>query len=569
MTDSSRSGSAESDESPAANFAFDAFISYRRSDGTKAARRLRQKLQRYDISKRLRHQRQRKLNVFLDTVYERGTDDFYERNIRPALLSSRRLIVLATPDAILRPDGDDWIQREIQEFRAQRGSENILVVRVVGDFLAQLPGDLDVTTPNIQIIDLRTDGFWSAVSPLRSSRLADEWIKLVAPLFDVLPEDMPRLRREQELAQQRMLATATGGIAGAIAFAAAFSWYALNQQRASQQTLDNSLFATSRVIETASGLNLGEGHENQKRSMLMTACDLFDNLADQSARVKFELEVLNCDIDRVYALIELGELERARTVLRVIEPQVRARYAEKYTEAWAEAVSSMLDLSIKISLLSARDDAEKIRVLVDNTRDHAELFKSHPSFILAASHFSRVDVLTNAMEKVSDFKGSADVTEKAAALFKAMTRKNIDRATEPDEEAERRQNYGFSRAATLHRRLAWLQTEKLNDNAGALATTAGALALVQTGLSVTKNGSEQYIDLLGEEMLAEEVRGTALLHSRRLVESIEATRRGLAIADELLSLRISDAQREEIKRERLFLVQRIASVAAARTLAKP
>lgn len=569
MTDSSRSGSAESDESPAANFAFDAFISYRRSDGTKAARRLRQKLQRYDISKRLRHQRQRKLNVFLDTVYERGTDDFYERNIRPALLSSRRLIVLATPDAILRPDGDDWIQREIQEFRAQRGSENILVVRVVGDFLAQLPGDLDVTTPNIQIIDLRTDGFWSAVSPLRSSRLADEWIKLVAPLFDVLPEDMPRLRREQELAQQRMLATATGGIAGAIAFAAAFSWYALNQQRASQQTLDNSLFATSRVIETASGLNLGEGHENQKRSMLMTACDLFDNLADQSARVKFELEVLNCDIDRVYALIELGELERARTFLRVIEPQVRARYAEKYTEAWAEAVSSVLDLSIKISLLSARDDAEKIRVLVDNTRDHAELFKSHPSFILAASHFSRVDVLTNAMEKVSDFKGSADVTEKAAALFKAMTRKNIDRATEPDEEAERRQNYGFSRAATLHRRLAWLQTEKLNDNAGALATTAGALALVQTGLSVTKNGSEQYIDLLGEEMLAEEVRGTALLHSRRLVESIEATRRGLAIADELLSLRISDAQREEIKRERLFLVQRIASVAAARTLAKP
>lgn len=569
MTDSSRSGSAESDESPAANFAFDAFISYRRSDGTKAARRLRQKLQRYDISKRLRHQRQRKLNVFLDTVYERGTDDFYERNIRPALLSSRRLIVLATPDAILRPDGDDWIQREIQEFRAQRGSENILVVRAAGDFLAQLPGDLDVTTPNIQIIDLRSDGFWSAVSPLRSSRLADEWIKLVAPLFDVLPEDMPRLRREQELAQQRILATATGGIAGAIAFAAAFSWYALNQQRASQQTLDNSLFATSRVIETASGLNLGEGHENQKRSMLMTACDLFDNLADQSARVKFELEVLNCDIDRVYALIELGELERARTFLRVIEPQVRARYAEKYTEAWAEAVSSVLDLSIKISLLSARDDAEKIRVLVDNTRDHAELFKSHPSFILAASHFSRVDVLTNAMEKVSDFKGSADVTEKAAALFKAMTRKNIDRATEPDEEAERRQNYGFSRAATLHRRLAWLQTEKLNDNAGALATTAGALALVQTGLSVTKNGSEQYIDLLGEEMLAEEVRGTALLHSRRLVESIEATRRGLAIADELLSLRISDAQREEIKRERLFLVQRIASVAAARTLAKP
>ena len=569
MTDSSHSGSAESDESPAANFAFDAFISYRRSDGTKAARRLRQKLQLYDISKRLRHQRRRKLSVFLDTVYERGTDDFYERNIRPALLSSRRLIVLATPDAILRRDGDDWIQREIQDFRAHRGSENILVVRAAGDFLAQLPGDLDVTTPNIQIIDLRNDGFWSAVSPLRSSRLADEWIKLIAPLFDVPPEDMPRLRRERELAQQRMLATATGGIAGAIAFAAAFSWYALNQQLASQQTLDNSLFATSRVIETASGLNLGEEHENEKRSMLMTACDLFDNLADQPARAKFELEVLNCDIDRVYALIQLGELERARTFLSVIDPQVRARYADKYTAAWAEAASSMLDLAIKISLLSARDDAEKIRVLVDNTRNHAELFKSHLTLSLAASHFSRVDVLTSAMEKVNDFKGSADVMENASALFKAMTRNNLDRGNESDEVAERRQNYGFSRAAMLHRRLAWLQTEKLNDNERALVATAGALALAQTGLSLTKNGSEQYINLRGEEMLAEEVRGTALLRSKRLVESIEATRRGLAIADELLAMKISDAQREEFKRERLFLEQRIASVAAARMLAKP
>jgi hypothetical protein len=66
-----------------ANFPFDAFISYRRSDGKKAARRLRQKLQRYDIRKRLKHARRKKLNVFLDTVYERGAHDFYERNISP------------------------------------------------------------------------------------------------------------------------------------------------------------------------------------------------------------------------------------------------------------------------------------------------------------------------------------------------------------------------------------------------------------------------------------------------------------------------------------------------------
>ena len=53
----------------------------------------------------------------MDTAYERGATDFFDNTIRPALLVLHFLIVVATPDAVLRPSGqDDWIKREIDEF---------------------------------------------------------------------------------------------------------------------------------------------------------------------------------------------------------------------------------------------------------------------------------------------------------------------------------------------------------------------------------------------------------------------------------------------------------------------
>ncbi|MBP5089158.1 toll/interleukin-1 receptor domain-containing protein [Pseudomonas chlororaphis] len=546
-----------------AHFAFDVFISYRRSDGTQAARRLRQKLQRYDIHSRLKHLRREKLKVFLDTVYERGADDFYERNIRPALLSSRHLIVLASPDAISRPGSDDWIQREIQDFRAHRGTENILVVRTAGELFEKLPGDLDITAPNIQIIDLRRSGFFSMMSPLHTSRLADEWIKLVAPLFDVPTADMPRLRREQELAQQRVLAMVLGGSAGAIAFAVALSWYALNQQRASQQTLDNSLFAASQIIEEASALSVGPEYEGQKRSMLMKACDLFDNMAGETAREKFELESLNCDVDRITSLIELPDLERAQTYLKATQARVRARYAEKTNTKWAEAVSSLLNLQLRINLLSAQDYAAQLRVVRDNAREQGQLFKAHLTLALADDYSGRVSWLTDALEKKGNFRGSARVTEAAAGLFEAMAKKQPDTKSETDEGAQRRQHFGFERAVALQRRLGWLLTEKLGDNAGSLAATTSALTLVNEGLGLTTKGDEHYIALRVEEIMAHEVRATALFAAGRQPEGMEVDRRGLAVTDELLALDVSEAQREELRREKGFLAQRIANTESA------
>jgi hypothetical protein len=74
---------------------------------------LRRELVGFRLPKSLRSAYGRKLRVYLDTAYERGTSDFYELNIRPALMSSRFLIVVATPNAMRRPSGaEDWIERE-------------------------------------------------------------------------------------------------------------------------------------------------------------------------------------------------------------------------------------------------------------------------------------------------------------------------------------------------------------------------------------------------------------------------------------------------------------------------
>ena len=98
---------------------YDAFISYRRSDGGRVARWLRRQLLWYRLPRSMRERSGRRLRIYIDTTYELGAADFYEQNVKPALLSSSHLIVVATPDAVQRAVGvDDWIAREIADFAA-------------------------------------------------------------------------------------------------------------------------------------------------------------------------------------------------------------------------------------------------------------------------------------------------------------------------------------------------------------------------------------------------------------------------------------------------------------------
>ena len=79
-------------------FEFDAFVSYRRSDGARVARRLRRALLDYRLPPGLGEEG-RVLSVYFDRIYERATDDFFEKTLKPALERSRHLILVVTPGA--------------------------------------------------------------------------------------------------------------------------------------------------------------------------------------------------------------------------------------------------------------------------------------------------------------------------------------------------------------------------------------------------------------------------------------------------------------------------------------
>src|SRR5262245_42681117 len=75
---------------------YDVFVSYRRVDGSRTAHWLREFLLKASLPKSLAT-RQRPLRVYIDRTYELATDNFWERNIQPALEQSRHLLLIVTP----------------------------------------------------------------------------------------------------------------------------------------------------------------------------------------------------------------------------------------------------------------------------------------------------------------------------------------------------------------------------------------------------------------------------------------------------------------------------------------
>jgi hypothetical protein len=109
---------------------FDAFISYRRGDATAIANWMRRKILNFrlpetilsDIPSDKQNLYARGPKIFLDTVYEKASDDWLQEKVFPALDKSDRLIVISTPFAfeqILGKNGQEepnWLVREIDHF---------------------------------------------------------------------------------------------------------------------------------------------------------------------------------------------------------------------------------------------------------------------------------------------------------------------------------------------------------------------------------------------------------------------------------------------------------------------
>jgi WD40 repeat protein len=221
---------------------FDAFISYRRVDGSAVAQRLRQALRGYRLPAALRTGDERRLSIYLDTIFERADDDFFDNTIKPALAESKFLIVVLTPE-VLEPN--NWVQREIDYFRhdLKRG-QNILFTTAWDDWVTAVPPELGAS-PRAEVVDLR--GYRSLRLGRRHARVHDELLKLVATLFDVPAERMPELRQEEErqrLSRQRRISAVLAGVVVAMAL---LLWYAVAQRNAYRRELASGYILNARM----------------------------------------------------------------------------------------------------------------------------------------------------------------------------------------------------------------------------------------------------------------------------------------------------------------------------------
>jgi WD40 repeat protein len=219
------------------DFKFDAFISYRRSDGSTFARRLRRRLLDYRLPKALEAgPAPRRLSIYLDTIYERASEDFFANTIEPALRASRQLIVVQTPSA-LRPrlDGTpNWLWREIEVFRKLPQGNSISVALASGDFDGPLPANLREDFPNIEVVDCRR---LHLRNPLKTD---DQLLTFLARLHDIADERMPELRQEEA---RRRARRAIGSFAVAALLVVVLSVllvWALRSRNATRRALANS-----------------------------------------------------------------------------------------------------------------------------------------------------------------------------------------------------------------------------------------------------------------------------------------------------------------------------------------
>jgi hypothetical protein len=173
-----------------------AFISYRRQDGTAAARWLRSQLLRFRPPAELLHsatpehraQWSRPAAYFRDTDYQRANDDFWNENIDPALRESEYLIVLSSPSALRPlPDGsDNWVAREIDTFLKiwgeDEGRRRIILALAPNAHETNFPGRLGSLSVHWDWADLREVSRVAWLRPGAAERLSDGLLKIIATI---------------------------------------------------------------------------------------------------------------------------------------------------------------------------------------------------------------------------------------------------------------------------------------------------------------------------------------------------------------------------------------------------
>ena len=443
---------------------YDAFISYRRSDGAAVARWLRRALESYRPPRALRDRFSRKLRVYLDTAYERGTSDFYEHNIKPALLASRYLVVVATPAAVRRTGGaDDWMHREVTDFAQGPNGGNVVAVRGAGEFDDPLPSDLRERFPNIEIIDLRGAGPFTFLNPVRAARLSAEKLKLVAPLLDLAPEDMPQLRQEEEKRQQGRVGAAAGVTLAVVVAVSSLSIFALQSRFRATRALESSMFATGRMVQSISrSLSSGGNTSSLRSNLINEGCDLIDKLRIEADREAPIDALITCREERGREHEQQQEPAQAQTVLRDAIDLARAQHDRSRS---ISAAIGIVQAREHLAAYHARNKDQaaaeaEYRLLLSDARRLAQVHKGRHEIYVAEAE---------ALGQLGDIAAGRKDHAEAARLYDEAA-DAVGRAVEASFQEGRRLTW----LARLHR-LAGEQHIELKDIEAALKSFARAV----------------------------------------------------------------------------------------------
>jgi WD40 repeat protein len=244
------------------NYEYDAFVSYRRREATQLAQWIRNNLQRFrlppEILRELPREKQelhsRRPQIWLDTSYEKSSDDFLLKKVFPALDKSARLIVVSTPAAlenITGKDGkaqDNWLAREVDHFlgeaRADETDRPVDVVFGPGAIEGHYPGRLS-EKPRWDWIDLRSFNRWRVRT--FTETLDDGLAKLVAGLYDVPDRFLPVLRREERRRRHRAIIGFGVGAFSVAALTTALAIWGLIQRADAVSALQNALVTRAQM----------------------------------------------------------------------------------------------------------------------------------------------------------------------------------------------------------------------------------------------------------------------------------------------------------------------------------
>ena len=204
---------------------FDGFVSYSHGADADIAERLQSGLHRFAR----RWSQLRALRIFRDDA-NLAVDPSLWGSIRDALLGSKHLILLASPDAA----SSEWVAREVGTWIERHGTERLLLVLTEGEITWDaLAGDFDTTRTDAlprplegafsdepRYLDLRWARGETDLS-LRNARFRAAVADLAAPLHgrpkdELLSEDVRNFRRTRRLARAAVAAIATFAVLAAI-----------------------------------------------------------------------------------------------------------------------------------------------------------------------------------------------------------------------------------------------------------------------------------------------------------------------------------------------------------------